>query len=205
METIKSQIRKFLRWATLPRVRPERTAFDDEYIPGKSLYSSLADESVLLLYMSVIVAIIGYVSAQMFMDSNWLAYQIAVLYGLICKGGACDLKLLNASLVYAVCLVTMVFLLLSKSIDDMFLPRDGFYQLHEHLELLSRQLKTDYKRVTEIEDHVSGLDADISELQGSVTKLESTVSEADNRVDIVMEVTTVAHNDGDDGQITSAA
>ena len=149
----------------------------EHYRPREKTGRSIISAMIQLTFMTVVLASIAYVTADIFLRFGspvaWLIYQIAWFYGRLCQqGGYCSVPFLNAGLVVGIDMVTLITVYLWSSLDSLGQP-DDFADVHDHLDLVSEQIRTDYNRLERLEERLNAV--------------EASIEEADNRVDVVVE------------------
>jgi hypothetical protein len=185
--------------------REKPSPIDEEYVPDESANSIINWSMrifINLLISSVLIAAIVYVSAQMFIaydgPADYLAHLIANLYAGICRTRAdCSLPYLNAGLVVGMDLLAIVSMVLWSAVS-MFGHRDDFGNMHNHLKLISDQIRTDFNGLDAVNHEIARIYKDMAELYASVNVLSDMVKASDERVDMVVEVKRPGDCDADE-------
>lgn len=132
-----------------------------------------------MIMMCVVVAAVAYVSAAIFIGIgdplSWLIWTISMLYVNVCRSsGQCSIPYLHAGLVVGIDMVVLVSIYVWDSIDSIG-GDDDFSELHDHLDLITEQIRDDYTSVDKLNERLNAV--------------ELRVIEADQRIDMVVEYT----------------
>ena len=149
----------------------------EKFYRREKIGRSVTNTMIEIVFMTIVVASIAYLTADIFLrfgsPETWLIYRIAWLYSLQCQGGGnCSLPYLNAGLVVGVDLVVLITIYLWSAIDSIS-QTDDWSELHDHLDLISRQIRVDYDGLGKLEERMNAV--------------EVAIEDADNRVDMVVE------------------
>ncbi len=152
-------------------------AIAEKFYRRERLASGIMGALIELVLLAIVVSLIAYITAQIFISftspKDWLVYQIAWLYSLICRNnGYCALPYLHAGLVVGVDILVLCTMHIWRAVESIGQP-DDLEEVHAHLDLISEQIREDYNSLAKVEERVNAV--------------EVAIEEADSRVDAVVE------------------